>query len=108
MRGAAAVLVLILGALATSCASPTSAAGSAPRTVRAVRYRPKIVEGVMDLIHGGGVECDELWFPERNVVANMTFEMRSVGEVGDTLRLESVPVLRAFFGGPRTNAYDIR
>src|SRR6185295_4457767 len=102
MRGAVAVLVLVLGALSASCASSApTAAPSAPKTVRALRYRPKIVEGVMDWIHGGGVECDELWFPERNVVANVSFETRTSGAVGEVLQFQTVPVLHAFFGEAR-------
>src|SRR5262245_18901325 len=73
-------------------------AAAKPKTVKALRYRLKIVESALEMSHGGGVECDELWFPSRRVVANVTSES---GFDGDSRKFVTRPVMHAFFGDAR-------
>jgi hypothetical protein len=77
---------------------------AAAKTVKALRYRVKIVESALDWSHGGGVECDELWFPSRRVVANVTTEYGVDAAGGFATRA----VLHAFFGDARTKQSELR
>lgn len=46
-----------------------------PETVRALRYRILVAESALEMSHGGGQWIDELYFPDKGVVANVTSEM---------------------------------
>jgi hypothetical protein len=75
---------------------------AAAKTVKALRYRPKLADSAFEMMHGGGVECDELWFPSRRVVANVTTESGADAEG----KFVSRPVMHAFFGDARTKQRD--
>ena len=96
----AVVLLLGLAALhagGVAAGEDAKPAAAQPKTVKAVRYRLKLAESALEMSHGGGVECDELWFPSRRVVANVTSEL-GLDAHG---KFVSRPVMHAFFGNPR-------
>jgi hypothetical protein len=68
--------------------------GVAPKTVTALRYRIKIYDSELALLHDRGWWIDELWFPERGVVCNVVTET----EVGTDGRLRRTHRMNAFFG----------
>lgn len=100
--GAVFVMALCAAGLGALAARPLAAGEdekpAAAKTVKALRYRPKLVESALEWSHGGGTECDELWFPERRVVANVTTEYG----VGGDGKLATRAVMHAFFGDART------
>src|SRR5262245_32338946 len=74
-------------------------AQSKPDSVLALRYQCCVSESFTDFNHGGGYWIDEIWFPEKGVVANVTFKMRFVDE-----KWVDEPTLNAFFSDIRNSS----
>jgi len=72
---------------------------SEPDTVRALRYRVLVVDSALELVHGGGRWIEELYFPDRGVVANVTSEPDPAAEAG-TMRWTAHA-----FAGPIRNRF---
>ena len=70
-----------------------------PATVKALRYRITIYDSALEMTHRAGEEVDELWFPDRKVVANVR-----TGPVTEDFRC--FPVMHAFEGEIRNRQYD--
>ena len=51
-----------------------------PDPVRALRYRIRVVDSALELTHGGDRWTEELYFPDRGVVANVTSEVVADGD----------------------------
>jgi hypothetical protein len=73
------------------------AARGAEETVSAQRYRTWVVESAIEASHGGGQWIEELFFPEKGVVANVVWEADPSSKETFAMR----PVLNVFDGGIR-------
>jgi hypothetical protein len=72
--------------------------------VPAMRYRVWVVEGAMEMVHGGGAWIEELWFPEQGVVANVLWKTETVTKPDGSLDWATKPVMNAFKGKMRNKS----
>jgi hypothetical protein len=62
------LLIFLLG-----CRSNTPAPDETGKTVRALRYKRLDFESLLEFSHGAGTWHEELYFPEKNVRATLTY-----------------------------------
>jgi len=99
-----AVVITASVLLAAACAAaPIPEEAPLPDTVPALRYR-RLAYDAMAWHDGTGRPIEEIWFPERGIVANVTEEYSFDEAPGGTLDIGSHPEFHAFYS-PILNRY---
>jgi len=95
-------LVFVAGRL-TAAEEEAAGPRAVPPPVTALRYNIFFVEFTLEMIRGGGRWGQELYFPERGIVCNLTHETGDILEEGIKLH----PKVNAFENTIR-NRYSLR